>query len=76
MWRRFINLFFFYFKSIFEIDEKYVYIEVGSNRKKESRLPFEDLFLWSVLMNRQDMAKLFWRQGKVNDFFFNVWLNG
>lgn len=61
--------FFFYFKSIFEIDEKYVYIEVGSNRKKESRLPFEDLFLWSVLMNRQDMAKLFWRQGKVNDFF-------
>uniref|UniRef100_K1QLP0 Transient receptor potential cation channel subfamily M member 8 n=1 Tax=Magallana gigas TaxID=29159 RepID=K1QLP0_MAGGI len=40
--------------------------ELGSNRKKESKLPFEDLFLWSVLMNRQDMAKLFWRQGKVN----------
>nr|XP_022342892.1 transient receptor potential cation channel subfamily M member 2-like isoform X1 [Crassostrea virginica] len=39
-------------------------IQVGSNRKKESKLPFEDLFLWSVLMNRQDMAKLFWKQGK------------
>lgn len=38
--------------------------QFGSNRKKESKLPFEDLFLWSVLMNRQDMAKLFWRQGK------------
>ncbi|XP_061181480.1 transient receptor potential cation channel subfamily M member 2-like [Saccostrea echinata] len=37
---------------------------LGSNRKKESKFPFEDLFLWSVLMNRQDMAKLFWRQGK------------
>ncbi|XP_048780497.1 transient receptor potential cation channel subfamily M member 2-like isoform X2 [Ostrea edulis] len=37
---------------------------VESNRKKESKFPFEDLFLWSVLMNRQDMAKLFWKQGK------------
>ncbi|KAK7482390.1 hypothetical protein BaRGS_00026409, partial [Batillaria attramentaria] len=25
--------------------------------------PAQELFLWSVLMNRQDLAKLFWREG-------------
>ncbi|XP_052804145.1 transient receptor potential cation channel subfamily M member-like 2 isoform X2 [Mya arenaria] len=26
--------------------------------------PFQDLFIWSILMIRQDMAKLFWAEGK------------
>jgi hypothetical protein len=25
--------------------------------------PAKDLFLWAVLMNQQDLAKLFWREG-------------
>ncbi|KAK3610936.1 hypothetical protein CHS0354_032657 [Potamilus streckersoni] len=30
----------------------------------DDHIPFMDLFIWSVLNNRQDMAKLFWRYGK------------
>ncbi|XP_069120927.1 transient receptor potential cation channel subfamily M member-like 2 isoform X1 [Argopecten irradians] len=26
--------------------------------------PYQELFTWAVLQNRQDMAKLFWKQGK------------
>lgn len=33
---------------------------------KDSSLknPERDLFLWAVLLNRQELAKLFWRMGK------------
>ena len=31
--------------------------------------PAQELFLWSVLMIRQDMAKIFWAEGKVTFFF-------
>lgn len=27
-----------------------------------------DLFIWAILFNRLDMAKLFWMKGKVNYF--------
>lgn len=28
--------------------------------------PAQELFIWAVLMNRQEMAKLFWREGNVS----------
>ena len=31
----------------------------------DSENPFQDLFLWSILMNRHKLAVLFWKQGKV-----------
>ena len=27
--------------------------------------PFQELFLWAVLLNRQEMAKILWKGGKV-----------
>lgn len=33
--------------------------------KQDFENPYQQLFLWSVLMNRQELAKLFWKQGKV-----------
>lgn len=30
--------------------------------------PARELFLWSVLMNRKEMALLFWNEGTVNRF--------
>ena len=28
--------------------------------------PAQELFIWSVLLIRQDMAKMFWSEGKVS----------
>lgn len=34
--------------------------------KPDFENPSQELFIWSVLMIRQDMAKLFWAEGKVS----------
>lgn len=44
------------------------FLECRKNGEKPSRdfdQPFQVLFTWAVLMIRQDMAKLFWAEGKV-----------
>jgi len=28
-------------------------------------IPYQELFIWSILMIQQKMAKLFWAEGKV-----------
>lgn len=43
--------------------------DAAKNRKElrpDFENPSQELFIWSVLMIRQDMAKLFWAEGKVS----------
>ena len=45
-----------------------IYFKDVGNKRGEARFPAEDLFVWAVLMHQQDLAKLFWKQGKVSTF--------
>ena len=48
--------------------ERGIYLLDVGNKRGEARFPAEDLFVWAVLMHQQDLAKLFWKQGKVSAF--------
>ena len=36
--------------------------------------PAQELFIWAVLLNRQSLAKLFWREGNVSTNAFCIFL--
>lgn len=46
-----------------------VNLEVSPQRNTELKRPSQELFLWAVLMNRQNLAKLFWKEGNVSHHY-------
>jgi hypothetical protein len=47
------------------LNEEYKFWEID----EKSKDPIRNLFYWSVLFNRLEIAKIFWRLGKVKNRF-------
>jgi len=44
-------------------------ISLSGGKQKSLANPYQHLFIWSILINKREMAKFFWKQGKVSIIF-------